>query len=136
MGLVLRDFRPEDLEQVKRIHDDSGIEYDLPDLQSPLFLVTKVLDVDGTIRAAGGLYLQLECYLWLDRSDWASPADKMAAIQALDGAAMHEAWLKGIDCACLWLPPGMDRFGERLVKELGFTRDRDGWISYSKRLKG
>ena len=132
-GVVLRDYEPTDLEAVKAIHEASGIDYKLPDLSSPLFLVTKVLVVDGIVRAAGGLYLQLECYLWLDRSDWADPEQKLLAIRALDRATMREAWLKGIDCACLWLPPGMGRFGERLIEDLGFTKDRDGWVSYSKK---
>jgi len=53
----------------------------------------------------------------------------------MDTAAMGEAWLRGLDQAVLWLPPGMERFGERLVEDLGFTRDREGWVSFSKRTK-
>lgn len=135
LGAVLRDYIPADFEQVKAIHDASGIDYSFPDLSAPLFLVTKVLVVDGVIRACGGMYLQLECYLWIDHSNWADPDQKLAAIKALDRACMDAAWLRGIDCAVLWLPPGMERFGERLVSDLGFNRDRDGWVSFSKRTK-
>ena len=131
---VIRDYTPDDFEAVRKIHEDSQIDYRLPNLSSPLFLVTKVYELDGVVRACGGLYIQCEAYLWIDRSNWASPADKLSAIQALDRIAMHEAWLRGIECACLYLPPGMERFGERLVSELGFTKDRDGWASYSKTL--
>jgi hypothetical protein len=134
-GAVVRDYQPSDFERVKELHEASGIDYQLPDLSSPLFLVTKVVELDGIVRAAGGLYLQCETYLWLDYSDWASPEAKLESIKLLDRAGMQEAWLRGIDCACLWLPPGMDRFGERLVEDLGFIRDRDGWVSYSKRTK-
>ena len=136
MGACIRDYDPKDFDTVKSIHDATGIDYDLPNFSSPLFLVTKVVEVDGVVRALGGLYLQVECYLVLDPSDWASPEDKLLAIQALDGACCHEAWLRGIDCACLWLPPGMERFGRRLVEDLGFRRDRDGWLTYSKQLRG
>ena len=134
MGALIRDYRASDLKQVKAIHEASGIDYKLPDLSSPLFLVTKVLEIDGIVRACGGGYLQIECYLWLDKSDWADPEQKLMAVQALDRSVMHEAYLRGIDCACLYLPPGMDRFGKRL-EDLGFTRDREGWVTYSKRTK-
>lgn len=136
MGVVLRDYQPEDFERVKEIHDASQLDYELPNLSSPLFLVTKVYEVDGIVRACGALYLQLECYLFLDKSDWAGPEDKFDAIKELDIATMAEAWLKGIECCVLWLPPNMGRFGERLVEDLHFTKDRDGWISFSKHLCG
>lgn len=131
----IRDYCASDFEAVKAIHDATEIDYRLPDLSSPLFLVTKVLvDDAGVVRACGGLYLQCETYLWLDRTNWASPGDKLAAVQALDGVVMHAAWLRGIECAVLWLPPGMERFGRRLVEDLGFVQDRPDWISFSKRL--
>ena len=131
----IRDYCDRDFAAVKAIHDATEIDYRLPDLSSPLFLVTKVLEDDtGVVRACGGLYLQVECYLWMDPGDWASPNDKLSAIQALDGNVMHAAWLRGIDCAVLWLPPGRERFGRRLVEDLGFKQDRPDWISFSKRL--
>lgn len=135
MESQIRPYAATDLAVVQRLHDTSQIDYQLPDLSSPLFLVTKVVEVDGVIRAVGGLYLQVECYLWMDRTDWASPHERMEIIRLLEEACMREAWLQGVDCACLWLPPGMDRFGDRLVQYLGFTRDRDGWVSYSKGTK-
>jgi hypothetical protein len=132
--MIIRDYKPSDLEAVKRIHERTGIDYTFPDINSPLFLVTKVIEDDsGVIRACGGAYIQVELYLWLDPDDWADAPDKLAAIHALDGSVLHDCYLKGIDCAVLWLPPGMERFGERLV-DMEFTKDRDGWVSYSKRL--
>ena len=133
MGAEVRDYVPEDFNRVKEIHEASQIDYQFPDLSSPLFLVTKVFVLDGVVRACGGLYLQAEAYLWLDKSDWAGPEEKLSAIKELDTAGMVAAWLRGIDQAVLWLPPGMERFGERL-EDMGFTRDRDGWVSYSKRI--
>jgi len=131
-GAIVRDFQLSDLERVKELHEASQLDYQLPDLSSPLFLVTKVVELNGVVRACGGLYLQVEAYLWLDRTDWGTPEAKLQAIKLLDSEAMHAAWLKGIDCCCLWLPPGMDRFGERLIEDLGFTKDRAGWTTYSK----
>ena len=134
-GAVIRDVRPEDLDAIRKIHESTQIDYELPDLTNPLWVVKKVVEVDGVVRVAAGMYLQAETYLWLDKSDWGDPEQKMIAIKVLDEEVMHSTWLKGVDCAVLWLPPGMERFGKRLTEDLGFTKDRDGWLSYSKRTK-
>ena len=132
----LRNYEPADFAAVKAIHEKTNIDYAFPDIDSPLFLVTKVIEDDsGVVRACGGAYIQAEVYLWLDPSDWADPSDKLCAVSALDGAVLRDTYLRGINCAVLWLPPGMARFGERLV-QIGFERDRDGWVSYSKQLRG
>ena len=132
--MTVRDYTPSDFDRVREIHETSEIDYQFPDLSSPLFLVTKVVEVDGVIRACGGMYLQAECYLWIDHSDWMHPSGKLDAIRELDRACMDAAWMRGVNDAVLWLPPGMERFGERLI-DMGFVRDRAGWVSYSKKTK-
>ena len=132
-GAIVRDYVPSDFEAIRRIHEETQIDYSLPDLNSRLFLVTKVLELDGVVRAALGCRLEVECYLWLDKSDWGDAEQKLLTIVALDRESMEALWLKGIDCAVVYLPPGMDRFGERLEKEFGFTRPRAGWMAFSKR---
>lgn len=129
---MIRDYKPEDFEAIQRIHEQTGIDYCMPDINSPLFLVTKVLEVEKIVRAALGMYIQCEAYLWLDKSDWASPEEKFQAIKELDKETMDASWLKGIDCCVLYLPPGMDRFGKRLEQDFGFTRPREGWLAFSK----
>ncbi len=129
---IVRDYQPSDFERVKEIHEASGIDYKLPDFSSPLFLVTKVFVYDEVVRLFGGSYLQAELYLIADYSDWAKPEEKLEAIKELDRATMEDLWLRGVEYCCLWLPPGMERFGRRLVEDLGFQLDR-GWATYSKR---
>lgn len=131
---TLRDYRPDDFEAVKAIHESTQIDYQFPDLNSPLFVVTKVYEVEGVIRAVGGLYVQLECYLWMDKTDWASPQEKLDVVEALQIACFTEPRIAGIKCAVLWLPPGMERFGDRLVKDLGWSRDRNDWVSFSREI--
>src|ERR1700690_1449990 len=123
---IVRDYQPSDFERVKELHAASEIDYRLPDFSSPLFLVTKVFVCDDTVRLFGGCYLQAELYLIADQSDWASPQERLDAIQELDRAGMDDLWFRGVNDAVLWLPPGMERFGERLVNDLGFQKDRDG----------
>jgi hypothetical protein len=135
-GTIIRDYVHEtDFEAVKKIHDSTEIDYQMPDLSSKLWLVTKVLEVDGIVRTALGTYIQVELYLWMDKSDWASPEEKHLAIKLIEEETLNEAWLRGVDQAVLWLPPGMERFGKRLETDFGFTPDRDGWKSYSRPTK-
>lgn len=131
---TIRDYVPSDFEAIKRIHDQTELDYTFPDINSSLFVVTKVYVVEGVIRAAGGLYLQLETYLWIDPANWASPEEKLDVIEALQAAGFSDSAISGIKCAVLWLPPGMERFGDRLVKNLGWSRDRNDWISFSREI--
>ena len=131
---TIRGYQQGDFDAIRRIHESTEIDYKFPDLNSPLFVVTKVVEIDGKIVAAGGLYLLAEAYLWMSPEDWGTPQEKLDAVDALQQSAFHDAWMKGIDCACLWLPPGMERFGERLVNDLGWSRDRNGWVSFSRKL--
>ena len=130
--MEIRDYRPTDLPAIKAIHAATSIDYTFPDINKPIWLVKRVVEHNGKVVAACGLYMQVEAYLWLDPSAWADPETKLAVIEVMDHQVMHEAYLKGIDDAVLYLPPGMERFGERLTKTLGFTKARDGWIVYSK----
>jgi hypothetical protein len=137
---MIRDYSPRDFEAIKRIHEASGLPYQLPQMnistpkgvkKAPLWLVTKVLEVDGTVRAALGSWIQVELYCWIDKSDWTDAEGKHLALQLLEKETMRELYLKGIEHATLWLPPDMERFGQRLVEDFGFQRT-DGWVTYSK----
>lgn len=130
MAIVVRNLRPDDVPIIKAIHESTGIDYQFPDIQAPLFLVTKVLECDGVVRQAGGAYIQAELYLWADQSPWGTPEQKLDGIRQLEREVIHELYLRGVDCAVLRLPPGYERFGERLI-DLGFTLDRE-WATYSK----
>lgn len=134
MAAFTRDYTPADFEAVKAIHESTQLDYNMPDLNTPLFLVKKVLEVNGVVRVVLGMRIEAECYLWLDQSDWADPEEKLVAIAILDREGMAEAWLKGVDDAVLYLPPGMERFGKRL-EALGFEKPRDGWTAYSKKTR-
>jgi len=133
---MIRDYRESDFEDVVRIHNESEINYRMPDLSEPLFLVKKVYeDEKGVIRAVVATRIECEFYLWLDRSKWGNPREKFEAIKELEKKVIYENWLQGIDCGVLYLPPGMDRWGRRLVEDLGWTKPRAGWYAFSKPLK-
>ena len=129
---VVRNYEPSDFERVKQIHEATSLDYRFPDLNSALFIVKKVLVVDGIVRQCVGAYVQIEAYLFSDPSEWGTPEEKLEGIKALNDEGMREAWLAGVDCCVIWLPPGMERFGQRLVEDLHFSQDRPGWVTYSR----
>ncbi len=126
---LIRSYIPSDLDAIQKIHDANGIDYRLPNLSR--FPVTKVLEVEGKVRAAYGMQLTLECQLWLDKTGWADAEAKWLTIKTLDKEANEAAAGLGFDSVFTCLPPGYDRFGKRL-KDLGFTKIRPDWAVYTK----
>lgn len=141
---MIRDYEPRDLEAIKRIHAESGLPYHLPQMnvdtpegprKAPLWLVTKVLEIDGAVRAALGSWIQVELFCWIDKSDWTDAEGKMLALHLLEKELMQELWLRGIEHAVLFVPPGMERFAKRLEEDFGFEEVSDGWRTYAKQTR-
>ena len=83
-------------------------------------------------RASALLRLTCEAYLLLDPRD-ATPRERWARIVALQEAASHDAWAKGLADVHCWVPPRVARrFGRRL-ESLGWMRD-DSWTPFCKKL--
>jgi len=125
----IRSYTPSDLEAIRRIHEENGIDYRLPNLNR--FPVNKVLEVEGKVRAAYGMQVSLEAHLWLDKSGWADAESKWLTIKTLDREANEAAARLGFDSVLCCTPPGYERFGRRL-KDLGFTKIRPDWAVYTK----
>jgi hypothetical protein len=127
-SLIVRDYRPEDLNAVKAIHAEMGMDYKLPDLNGPLFFVRKVCEHEGHVVAASMLRIEAECYLWCS----GDPVQKMKAMELMQPELLGDAWLLGVENAVCWIPEAVEaKFAKRL-DQLGWSRDRDGWHSYSR----
>lgn len=120
---------------MKALHEAGGDDYRLPDLNSPLFISAKVLELDGKIVLFMGARLQCEMYLLADKSPWMDPRAKMACIQALDVAVREEAYNKGIDDAVCYIPPTKKRFIKRVINYLRYFPPRRGWTPLSRPTK-
>jgi len=130
----IRSYSPNDLDAIRRIHEQNKLDFKFPNLNSPLWAVNKVLLTDGEVRASLGLLMVAEENLWLDRSNWTDASGKWAAVKALDREAMSAARDIGIDGVECVLPPGYERFGRRISDKkdgLGFAKGRP-WDSYIK----
>ena len=126
-----RDLDDADFSVVAEMHAKMGLDYKMPDLASPLFVLKHgVHDDNGQLVGAAALRVQAETYLWLDPS--ASVAVRYRVVLALSRSLAEAAWRVGIDCVVAYLPPGLPRSFQRLLTKLGWSRDRAGWQSWSK----
>jgi hypothetical protein len=146
----IREYTPEDLDALRRMHAAQNFGYPLPDLDSPMFVSKLVLeDDDEDARAENGgdrgreladrnsprvamavlLRLTAETYLLHD-PDAGTPRQRWQRLLALHDAARRDAAARGLDDVQAFLPPRIARaFGRRLSR-LGWTRDP--WPCFSR----
>ena len=125
---MIRDLQPSDLEQIRAIHAAQGLDYQLPDLMSPLFFVRKVYTDGAKIRAALVLRICAEAMLLLDGEQ--EPQEKFTEMEELQCSVLNEAYLKGLDEVHAAIPEiGFDK---RLI-QLGWVKDRPGWHLWTRR---
>lgn len=125
---MIRDFKGDDLPLVKMFHVESGIDYQMPNLDGPLFPVKKVCEVEGQVVGALALRLCAETYLWLDQQR--RPQEKLQTMKALQSEVLAEAWKNGLDEISASVPSiGFDR----RLRQLGWLPDREGWRLWTRR---
>ena len=129
---IIRDYHSDDFEEVKALHEQGDLDYLMPDIDSPLFIVRKVMEVGGKIVCAILWRMEVETYLLLDKNSILSPEEKLEAIRTLQVEGLNDLWLKGVDNCVAWVPKDVEKsFGKRMT-ELGWSPDRDGWRSWSR----
>jgi len=128
--MVVRDAMPEDIEQIRAIHEAMALDYRMPNLESPLFLIQKVVETDGKIIAASALKVEAEAYLWV--APTLSAREKVDAMYQMQPQLVAEAWEKGIDQIVCWVPETVEKKFAKRLRAMGFSRDRDGWHSWSR----
>lgn len=122
----VRDAKPEDFQEIGRIHAQMGMDYRLPDLNQPLFFVRKVTtDESGKIIGACFLRLCAECYLWMDPN--LEPRSKMAVMSTMQPEVLKAAWLNGLDDIEARIPTEIERRFQKRLRCLGWSPNREGW---------
>lgn len=129
---VVRDYRPEDLPQIKAIHESVGLDYKMPEIGLPIFFIKKVIVLGDEVVAASVLRVEAETYLWLKRGDWADSEDKLLTLKLLQEEVLDAAWKLGVPNVVAWVPRHVERFFAKDMQTLGWSRDREGWISWSR----
>lgn len=92
-----------------------------PNTSDPLFLIRKVMDVDGEIPMAAFTKVTAEQYLLLDHG-WRTPKDRWDLLMQMRDIVVIEASEKGFHDLSAWIPPQIEKsFGPRLT-QMGFIR--------------
>lgn len=128
--MIIRNLQSGDIEHLAAIHAKQGFAYDLPDLDSPLFVVCKVATNGRSVPIAGAaLRLTAEAFLLIDPD-----AEKKAnVVLALHEAVRRAAADAGLaDVQALLPPPIEKKFGWQLMR-LGWKRHE--WTLYSRSVK-
>lgn len=129
--MFVRNSVPSDAQFIQKAHEASGIDYRLPDLESPLFFVKKTVeDDDGNVIGACYLRLTAETYLWLDPK--LNPKGKVEAMSAMQPEVLTSAWSLGIDDIEARIPEGIEKIFKRRLHQLGWEKDRSGWNPWSR----
>lgn len=114
---MIRDLTTEDLDRLKEIHEAQGYTFLLPDLTNPTVICKKVFaDEQNRARVCAIGDLHLSVMLLVD-PNWATPADRLAAIEELQRAGFAEAAKLGVSIA---MTQADGRFAERM-KAMGWT---------------
>jgi len=131
--VFVRQYTPDDLAALERMHGRQGFEYGFPDVSDPIFVSKLVVEEpSGNIVMGSLARLTCEIYLLMD-PDSGGPEDRYKRIVALHESAERDLGRRGLDDAHAWLPPSIARrFGKRLEK-FGWVRD-DKWTPYCYRI--
>lgn len=132
MSAEIRDYRPEDLPEIQRIHKQGGLDYKCPDVDSPLFLVKKVMTVDDKVVCAVLWRVEAETYLLLDKESTLDPEQRFMALKALQIEGLNALWMQGIDNCVAWIPEDVENTFAKRLTQLGWSKDRENWHTWSR----
>jgi hypothetical protein len=131
--MTVRDYTDADRPAVEKLHRDMGMDYKLPELSDPLFIVRKVyLNDAGRVIGTEFLKIQAEAYLMLDcRLD---TVEKTRVIAHLSHAVEREAYNRGLDTLVAYIPEDISTKFTKRLNLLGWDKARKGWITWFREL--
>ena len=131
---MIRDFEPQDIPDLVRIHEQSGLpENCLPDLfyngeLNALFVVKAVYEHEGEAVMMSFLKIRSEVYVLVDHEK-GEPEDRWQWMKELRDYMVERARDKGLDQMTCFIPTEIEKsFAPRLA-EMGFVKSP--WQSYS-----
>lgn len=123
---LVRPYRPEDLDAVRKIHAESKIDYRFPDLSSPLFIVKTVVERAGKPTTLLAGKIDVETYLMTS----GTAQERLEDIEAAQERFLADLWAEGIDTAYCGVPRAVNRHFGKHMERLGWERGRPGWINW------
>jgi len=117
------DVAPEHHEEIRAIHAAGGLDYRLPDLESPLLIVKKaVVNERGEVIGACLLRLTAETILLLPPES--GPKEKMDVMESLQPEVLRAAWEQGLDEISARIPEETEKIFEKRLRQLGWIKAR------------
>ena len=131
--MIVREYEPTtDKAAIEQLHRDMGMDYKLPDIDSALFIVKKVYELDGKVVGAEFLKIQAEAYLMLDcRLD---TVEKTRVIAHLSHAVEREAYNRGLNTLVAYIPEDISTKFTKRLNLLGWDKARKGWVTWFREL--
>src|SRR3954471_8226260 len=99
--MMIRRYKPADLQRLCEIYAHQGFEYDFPELEKGNFFSKVVLEDRGHVEMAVCSRLTAEVFLLVDPYV-GDAAERWRRFQAIHRAAEHDAYMQGIDDAHCW----------------------------------
>jgi hypothetical protein len=126
-----RIWTPEDTGKVVELYRSMRLPYAMPDLDTPLFGLKRVVESEnGEVIAAGAVKPIGEAFLWVDPN--MSPVLRARALRKLNHEAEVTAAEAGYDELTAWIPPHIEEDFARSLVHSGWRASP--WRSWSKRL--
>lgn len=122
-----------DFPEIECIHARMGLDYRLPNLESPLWVVQKVRIAHGEVIAAGLLRLTAETFLLIDPR--LSEEAKARSVLELQPEVLSSAWQRGLDDIEARVPAETEQFFEPALLHLGWEKARSGWSPWTRGTK-
>lgn len=129
--MIVRDLEAGDELRLREIHGASGLDYEFPKLESPLFIVKKVVEDEGRVAIAAVGRLVAEVQILCD-PDWLTPAFRLKAFEVLHEEMRRALKDKGLDEVIAFIPPQKKSFARRLCRFFGWGKTN--WDCYSREL--
>ena len=122
-----------DIEQIRKIFEAQGFDYELPELDSNNIIAKKVVtDENNTARMGVAARITVELYGFVDHT-WDTPAVRFAALKQLHEAMRQELKEKGIEDGHFWCPPQLVKsFGRRMMRLLGWKKPE--WTDFWRKV--
>lgn len=114
-------------ELIVELHKKMAIKYPLPDLASPLMVLTERAE---NRKAACAVKLTGEAYLFLEPD--ASVRERVEGIREVSDKALEAAKIFKLEDVSAWIPPHIEPRFAHLLIELGWRRSP--WPCWSKLL--
>jgi hypothetical protein len=116
--MLIRDLKLQDLKDIESFHNG---DFPLPDINSPLYFVQKVVEIDGETQGAVFVYLTSEISLILNKS--LSRLTRAKVVKEVFVEMLRELPRTGLrDTHVFIVPENDEKYAQFLIKRFGFER--------------